>query len=625
MRQKHIVLLLPVLLGITGLFAQPVLMSDPEDLRPDAGPFVHTLTRGGSPDTLPIGPGQPFFDDFSSGTLLPDSLRWFYPSTYADVPVLTRNAAVNPPTRGVATFDGLNRAGRPYDVGNVSAGINDRLYSHYIDLSPFSAGDQVRLTFFLQPQGRGDRPETADSFYVYLRSTSPAPNEFRKALAVGGSSLRSFRQYVISITDPQYFHAGFQLLFLNKGSRNGRLDLWHLDYVQLGVNRSASDTTYSDRSPVQIASPPLAPFTAVPFRINREGYMQPFDVSVSNLWGQNTVATVKAVIADPVGQTPFSGNTSRQTSESFAPRATEAVSLSSFTDQTFPQAGVYQLQVSLPGNNDIHPENDFFDETYRIDSLMGYDDGEADAGFGLNQSLGFGMRYELPAPDTISAVWICFTPNVIYNPVSTLTRYMDDHPFRIAVWNVQHPDSLILQQSSGARVKYGEGANTFVRYPLSKPLAVPRTFWVGVQQTDNLPLGIGYDLTYNRDSYTYWDSVGVMTNARLGGALMIRPEFYTYRPATAGNDDFYSGKSAVNVYPNPLTGSELYVNCETCKGEWEIRLFDLSGKEYLVGEPAGAFQQTYIMNVPERIPNGLYLLKLRAGGQTYVQRVSVLR
>ena len=226
--------------------AQPVLITD------EGWPASRHLMRrslvqrAAGPDTLGFSVNQPFFDDFSQATLRPDSGRWYAPADGLEQPFITRQMPVDPPSLGVATFDGLRGNGRPYVSGAIVSGEADRLLSHCLDLSALQPSDSVMLTFYLQAQGRGERPEASDSFLMYVRTNLPPPNEYRKVFARGGRSQAPFEAVVIPLEDPAYFHAGFQLRFESIGSLNGALDHWHLDYVSLAPQRRRSEAPSPD-------------------------------------------------------------------------------------------------------------------------------------------------------------------------------------------------------------------------------------------------------------------------------------------------------------------------------------------------------------------------------------------
>ena len=112
-----------------------------------------------SGDTLNL----PFFDDFSYDGPYPSEL-W-----------LDRHAFVNndwgfqPPSIGFVTMDGLDAGGTPY--GN-DYGKADYLTSAYLDLSSFSASDNLYLSFYAEPKGYGYEPnlEEGDSLVLEFKS-----------------------------------------------------------------------------------------------------------------------------------------------------------------------------------------------------------------------------------------------------------------------------------------------------------------------------------------------------------------------------------------------------------------------------------------------------------------------
>ncbi|MFT5921272.1 MAG: hypothetical protein ACI8TS_000600, partial [Flavobacteriales bacterium] len=101
----------------------------------------------------------PFFDDFATYSL---------PTSNPEIPVelqrwsdddvrLNCTFPILPPTIGVATFDGLDETGYPYNfVISDAYGPADTLTSLPIDLEGFSEGDNIYLTFFYQGGGIGN-------------------------------------------------------------------------------------------------------------------------------------------------------------------------------------------------------------------------------------------------------------------------------------------------------------------------------------------------------------------------------------------------------------------------------------------------------------------------------------
>lgn len=575
--------------------------------------------RDDGPDTLAFSTTAPFFDDFAYPGPWPDIELWFVDDV--TVPTVNRNSAVSPPSYGVATFDGVKQNNEVYVSSGLSAGTTDRLLSHYIDLSGLGTGNSLALSFFLQPQGLGEAPEATDSFKVFFRTNRTGAEEFEQVLAVGGSPVSTFRQYVIPLDQARYFHTGFQLRFESEGSQNGPLDVWHLDYVLLGAGRSPGDTTYQDIAISQVLKLPLSPYSAVPIQ-HYENLAEPMtnpQVEVHNFTGGNQVAKVEVSLSDPLGGSPLSGIFSRERNITLSPYETSLEAFPAFSEQPLGGIGVLDMEALLINDGDSRPRNNVLIERTRIDSILAYDDGEADQGFGLNVRQGFGIEVELTKPDTLTAVWIHFVPFIHFNGVTGLVTYLKDQAFRLAVWDDPHPDSLLVQQSAGMRVKYGPRVHAYQRYPLSKPTAVPTRFWVGIQQTDSKAIGVGFDQTYDRQTLTYYDSLGIWTRIPLKGALMIRPEFQNERPVPASNaPDRQQFAPALRLFPNPAqAGGQLTIDIqdEVMVGRYIGELRDLQGRllQTYPLEPQGQAQMQ--VTLPNGLPQGLYLW--RHHWQTY--------
>jgi hypothetical protein len=576
-----------------------------QKLSPPASP------RNGGPDTLAFSAAAPFFDDFSYPGTMPDSNLWYTPEVILQTPIISKGLAIAPPTRGALTFDGANRLGLPYDETSLSSGTADRLISHYLDLSNLGPAAQIKLSFSLQAKGNGESPEANDSFFVYFRTPLPPPMDFQKVFAAGGGNASGFKSYVISVDQPEFFHAQFQIIFESMGSLNGYLDHWHLDYVYMGTNRADGDTSFQDRSPIALLNSPLSPYTAIPVQHfnNLGNIMQPFEVAIGNRENGTASVPLSVEISDPVGGSNLNTPFQQQTTVSFSGYGAQINGFNAFAQQNINKIAALELSASIPDNHDPYPANNTFTETFGIDSLFAYDDGEADRSFGINRALGFGVEYNMPQPDSLVAVWISFVPTVNFNPVSNKTTYMDDHPFRLVVYNRPHPDSLLLQQLGGIRVKYGDQPNHFERYVLSKPLPVPQTFWVGIQQTNPLPIGVGFDENYDSSNKTYWDSLGFWVNTNLKGSLMIRPEMYNTASLPASNNPPLDFQSRVNIFPNPISDRRVNIALEFEEPgfSYRARMVDIMGREILNISQNRVNHTELTFELPAGLQPGVYL------------------
>jgi len=111
----------------------------------------------------------PFFEDFKQKGIYPDTNRWvdYFVYINSDFPYL-------PPTWGAATFDVLDALGNVYSDANPLLFKADQLTSRPIRLDSvfdplaksLSPADSVYLSFYYQPQGRGNDPQPKDSLVL---------------------------------------------------------------------------------------------------------------------------------------------------------------------------------------------------------------------------------------------------------------------------------------------------------------------------------------------------------------------------------------------------------------------------------------------------------------------------
>src|SRR6185436_17959637 len=179
---------------------------------------------------------------------------------------------INPPTIGVATFDGLNRFGNPYVAQLTSDGWCDTLTSKPINAyddgqgnPPYDPASGLFLSFFYERKGLGDAPEAADQ--LILEFFNPVSNMWvspplwsANGTGVGDAT---FTRVQITINNPDYFHKGFRFRFRNYGSRTGNIDHWHIDYVTLKA--PPNDPNINDVAYVTPGHSLLNGMTAMPY------------------------------------------------------------------------------------------------------------------------------------------------------------------------------------------------------------------------------------------------------------------------------------------------------------------------------------------------------------------------
>lgn len=122
----------------------------------------------------------PFYDDFSQSRLFPDSTKWTDRNA-----LVTDGFPLNPPTRNAVTLDVLDEQGKVYDHAISNAFIAEHLTSARIRLDSvmepepkaLTTADSVYFSFWYQPQGNANPPETQDSLVLQF-GTATERQEF---------------------------------------------------------------------------------------------------------------------------------------------------------------------------------------------------------------------------------------------------------------------------------------------------------------------------------------------------------------------------------------------------------------------------------------------------------------
>lgn len=580
-------------------------------------------TRATEPDTIKITTTEPFLDDFSYVAALPDSNKWFIQDIDFRVPRVVRNSALTPPTLGTIRFDGLRRSGIPYETFILSSGPTDRLVSHYLDLSSLSPSDNIRLYLYVESGGRCDPPESTDSFRVNLTT----PTDTFVLASLGGDISGGSSWISINLDSVDYFSPLAQLVLESNGSQNGLLDVWQVDYVYLGAEWPGGIVNLNDQSPIKLLSSPLEPYFAFPFKlyIRDTGWQSDHSIEIR----QNALPAFNGTIhSDFLSPTASpSGSFFSDIPFSLPGVGVQSVQIPAVSDQQPTQPGPWTSTHYLKDHSDLVEANDTLATTILMDSTMGYDDGMPDRIFGLTKALSFGLRFDLPQIDTVAAVWMHFSPLVYTNGVNGKITYLEDKVFRLRFWSHPHPDSFFVEQVVNMKVTYGE-EGTYFRFPLSEEIEVPETFWVGLQQLDEIPIGLGLDASYDRDSFSYRDSAGIWVNTNINGAPMIRLEVVTgYKQQVSSVRKGYEEiPQSPNLIQNPLQPGEI-LRIQNYQGitEYSGSLLDLQGRQIMEirhRRPA----ESISANLPLELSEGMYLWRhvWKFNGQTFIHTERLL-
>ena len=108
----------------------------------------------------------PFFDDFSESEVFPDASKWQNRSV-----LVNSGFPLFPTNYNAATLDALDATGKVYSHASSSPFVADSLISKPISLinengEKLTPADSLYFSFYYQPQGNADAPESTDSLVL---------------------------------------------------------------------------------------------------------------------------------------------------------------------------------------------------------------------------------------------------------------------------------------------------------------------------------------------------------------------------------------------------------------------------------------------------------------------------
>lgn len=560
-----------------------------------------SLARTRSVDPIML----PFWDDFSSvRSGYADSTKWQYGNSVW----INSGMGINPPSLNVATFDGLDSLGKPYNVNDVLAkGFADKFISAPIrmDLPSASERSAIAITFFYQFQGNGEPPDAGDLLSLAFKNNLGAW-EVVWSIENNGTLVKDkFIPVTIPITADKYFHDNFQFRFQNFARLSGPYDTWHVDYIYIGNGKSQTSPVYPlfpDRAISKPFTSLFSTYRAVPikhFFSDPATIITKPSVTITNRrQDQNVGQPVSYSSSAQISmtkeeQTPIILNTvldiNAGIGDALIYNEQRIVTLQTIPDPTTFDSSADSINIKLnivfdSGDDEIKTPtdgdydfnvfnpitfktNDTLSASYILSDFYAYDDGAAEYGAGLNQpgaQLAYRFDMKTTGPDTIVAVDIYFprfgdesNQIIQFHILKDLTDKASDEVFR---------GNIPIQRNS---------LNKFWRISLEEPKGIKDKFYIGWKQLSSATIAVGLDKNTDSGSMIYTNINGSWEqNTTLKGSLMIRPIF---GPGKPGPDTSVEDTPELSIYPNPSSGT-FYISSLV----EEAILFDTTGKRILI-------------------------------------------
>jgi hypothetical protein len=481
---------------------------------------------------------------------------------------INNSFGINPPTIGVATFDGINDRGRAYVSGQNTHGIADYLTSKPLNLA-YQVSDSLYLSFYYQPQGLGNPPEAKDS--LALEFWSPQTRRWQWMWSTPGSELQSFRQVIIPVTDEQFLQKGFQFRFRNFANLSGNVDHWNIDYVRLDRNRSYDDLFPDDVAFTQPANYLLKNYTQMPwkqFLANPEAEI--YDSLIVNM--KNNSALPKVVnytyqITDMNNNVVLANTSTGSEDPDIYFNYKNKLNTNPFPGWS---ANYKEFEVMniIRASVDINRNNDTIRHLQKFDNFYAYDDGIPEAAYGLNRfGAKLACRFDLNTPDTLTAVRMAFTP------INYSSEFL---AFRPTIWSSLNPEVVLYQDQDFSYPQY-PGIHGYTEYQLPA-LPVSGTIYVGFVQFTQQELNIGFDKNNDHRLKNYFNVSGTWQASGFAGSLMINPVFGVSNDPTVGLEQPKTDiKNSFKIYPNPAR-SQFFI-ASNSNESLNVTVYDTYGRK----------------------------------------------
>ena len=522
----------------------------------------------------------PFFDDFSYywRSNKPDSKLWMDKYVY-----INNHYPVQPPSNGVATFDALDEYGNIYQNASLSF-FADTLTSCPIDLG-VSGLNNVYLSFFYQPQGTGDNPEPNDSLILQFKSPD---NEWKWQWSAEGTNLHPFKQVLIPVGE-DYLYKGFQFRFMNIVSleqntfnpgRKSDADHWHIDYVYMNSNRSATDTSHQDRSICSPMKSLITGYQSIPWKQLPNASASKIEPMVEMTYRNIDNIATYVVRYFTITDLYYNITSRLATPGSEDIEAGEILTFKQNISNPFESPSVdsalFEIKAYIQTDDDRYDRKDN-DTTRYYQVFKDYfarDDGSPESGYGFNgyraQNCAIACRYETFMTDTVQAIMIYFNP--------TEKNITEQYRFKIAVWrdNNGKPGELAYLSTNEYSPKT---TGQFMNFDIAKPVTVTKYYWIGWVQVTSGFLNVGFDKNYN-DKGNLWYQTGSWYADVNDGTLMIRPVLGKRKYTTTSVEQPPTNYE-LKLYPNPASNKfriELETTVAVNYRDYFTEIYDVAGR-----------------------------------------------
>ncbi|MFW6222106.1 MAG: T9SS type A sorting domain-containing protein [Bacteroidota bacterium] len=517
----------------------------------------------------------------------------------------------------------------------------EKIWRENIIKKQLSSGDSIYLSFYIQSTGLGEPPDEKDS--LLLDFYNPSNKEWTNVFAIPGpgpqDSSDVFQQYLIPVYENKYLAEEFRFRFRNyasftgNNSSPGKLtngDQWNIDVVWMDWDRHKHDTILPDISFRKPLKSLLSNYESLPWHHWGAAYATEGDGRFSFEIINNHPEARKCYTLIDLFDNAES-HLEQIDFGDFNPAGNEILNkdtsfLNNMENNTAglnKDSAIFYIKAYFSTDyfKDLVHKNDTLIYEQKFFNYYAYDDGSAEAGWGLEgegtENAFVAYRFFNYKEDVLRGIYMHFNPS--YDTTVNNTY------FKLTIWDDNNgvPGNIIYQES-GENPDIPADINQprpskpgeFELYRIDDPFTLPTgEFYIGWEQTKNKYLNIGFDVNRNAQNKLLWNTNGTWNTSNFKGAVMMRPALGASIPGF--NNQHAEKQARVKVYPNP-TSRKINIKGLNKEQPFSYTLIDLTGK---------ILAQNQSKETQIRLPhlsNGFYLINIQQGSLTTTKKIRIV-
>ncbi len=519
----------------------------------------------------------PFLEDFSNNSSVPNPKKW--QDYFVNIDLCSSK---NPPSVGAAMFDALTNMGEFYTKTYNFSHTADILTSRPINLY-YPNNQSIYFSFFYQPAGILDRPETKDSLILEFYDISQ--DKWDLIWYAPGDALKDFEQVIIQIYLEKYLQDGFQFRFRNVVSIASSADIsmvancdfWFVDYIRLDKNRNANDKTIKELAfqyPLRLK---IDNYDMVPYEHYKYALAKKYDLNhnctVKYRNNDSKVRTIDSLYLIFKEKKQLTPNYKLSLGAYNVPSSQNIKTDFKNMEFSFPNLSAeileYDIESVLITNSSDSVFNNRNIVSKPISYYYAYDDGSAEGGYDL---YGDGTLHA-----SVATKFYSYKSDTLTGISMFLNRTFNDQQpdyFYLMIWksdkNTGLPGELILEKE-GLKIDKSKLA-MFQEFLIDTTIILADTFYIGWKKASTKHLNLGIDLNSTSTQHKYYNLNGTWQKSIVAGDVLLRPIFG--KQIITNIDEKTSAD--IKIYPNPAKDF-ITIQADDLQ-KMSVTITDLSGK-----------------------------------------------